>query len=50
MALAFRAFGVSETRFRYSPQRDAENERISELLIGLKKTRKIGGLGSVSCT
>lgn len=27
IALACRAFGVSETCFRYSPKRDEENER-----------------------
>lgn len=34
MALACRAFGVSETCFRYSPKRDDENEMIADLLWG----------------
>ena len=42
-ALACRAFGVSETCFRYSPIRDRENERIADLLIGLTKSRKTWG-------
>nr|WP_189654957.1 hypothetical protein [Paracoccus mutanolyticus] len=31
IALACRAFGVSETCFRYSPKRDDENEMIADL-------------------
>jgi putative transposase len=45
IALACRAFGVSETCFRYSPKRDDENEQIADLLIGLTKTRKTWGFG-----
>jgi len=45
IALACRAFGVSETCYRYSPQRDEENERIAELLIGLTKAHKTWGFG-----
>ena len=45
IALACRAFGVSETCFRYSPKRDNENEQIADLLIGLTKTRKTWGFG-----
>ena len=45
IALACRAFGVSETCFRYSPTRDAENEQIADLLIGLTKNRKTWGFG-----
>ena len=45
IALACRAFGVSETCFRYSPTRDAENEQIADLLISLTKTRKAWGFG-----
>ena len=45
IALACRAFGVSETCFRYSPKRDAENEQIADLLIGLAKARKTWGFG-----
>jgi len=35
-----RAFGVSETCFRYSPKCDDENEQIADLLIGLTNARK----------
>lgn len=35
IALFCRAFGVSETCFRYSLRRDEENEIIVDLLIGL---------------
>lgn len=45
IALACRAFGVSETCFRYSPKRDDENEQIADLLIGLTKARKTWGFG-----
>ena len=31
IALAWRAFGVRETCFRYSPKRDDENEMIADL-------------------
>lgn len=43
IALACRAFGVSKTCFRYNPKRDAENERIANLLVGLTKSRKTWG-------
>ena len=45
IALACRAFGVSETCFRYSPKRDDENEQIADLLIGLTMARKTWGFG-----
>ena len=45
IALACRAFGVSETCFRYSPKRDDENEQIADLLIGLTKARETWGFG-----
>ncbi|HHX90286.1 MAG TPA: IS3 family transposase [Paracoccus sp.] len=45
IALACRAFGVSETCFRYSPTRDAENEQIADLLVGLTRARKTWGFG-----
>ena len=45
IALAFRAFGVSETCYRYSPKHDEENERIAELLIGPRKAHKTWGFG-----
>ena len=35
IALACRAFGVSETCFRYSPKLQDENEQIADLLVGL---------------
>ena len=35
IALACRAFGVSDTCFRCNPKRDDENERIGDLLMGL---------------
>ena len=49
IALACRAFGVSETCFRYSPKRYDENEMIADLLVGLTNVHKtVGhhGLGS----
>jgi putative transposase len=45
IALACRAFGVSETCFRYSPRRDAENEFIADLLEGLTKAHRTWGFG-----
>ncbi len=45
IALACRAFGVSETCFRYSPKRDAENEFIADLLEGLTKAHRTWGFG-----
>ena len=45
IALACRAFGVSETCFRYSPRRDDENEQIAALLVGLTKIHKTRGFG-----
>ena len=41
IALACRAFGVSETCFRYSPRRDEENEMIADLLVGLTNVQMI---------
>ena len=35
IALACRAFGVSETCYRYSPKLKDENEVIADLLVGL---------------
>ncbi len=40
-----RAFGVSETCFRYSPKRDEENELIADLLVGLTNVHKTWGFG-----
>ncbi|CAM3936654.1 HTH-like domain-containing protein [Cereibacter sphaeroides] len=45
IALACRAFGVSETCFRYSPKRDDENEMIADLLVGLTNVHKSWGFG-----
>ena len=44
-ALACRAFGVSETCYRYSPKLKDENEEIADLLVGLTDARKIWGFG-----
>ena len=40
IALACRAFGVSETCYRYSPKLRAENEEIADLLVRLTEARK----------
>ena len=40
IALACRAFGVSETCYGYSPKLDEENERIADLLVGLTQARR----------
>jgi len=45
IALACRAFGVSETCYRYSPQRNADNDEIADLLLGLVKAKKTWGFG-----
>ena len=45
IALACRAFGVSETCYRYSPKLDEENEEIADLLLGLTTARKTWGFG-----
>ncbi len=45
IALACRAFSVSETCFRYSPKRDEENEVIADLLVGLTNVHKTWGFG-----
>ena len=45
IAVACRAFGISETCYRYSPKLDAENERIADLLLGLTRARKNWGFG-----
>ena len=51
IALACRAFGVSETCYRYSPKLKDENEEIADLLVGLTDARKTsGGSGCVFCT
>jgi putative transposase len=40
IALACRAFGVSETCYRYGPKLRAEKEEIADLLTGLTDARK----------
>ena len=45
IALACRAFGVSETCYSYGPKLRAENEQISDLLTGLTDARKTWGFG-----
>ena len=43
IALACRAFGVSEACYRYGPKLRAENEAIADLLTGLTDARKTWG-------
>ena len=45
IALAGRAFCVSETCYRYSPKLDKENERNADLLVGLTQARRGWGFG-----
>ena len=45
IALACRAFGVSETCYRYGPKLKAENEEIADLLVGLTNVHKTWGFG-----
>ena len=45
IALACRAFGVSETCYRFSPKLKDENEEIADLLVGLTDARKTWGFG-----
>ena len=45
IALACRAFGVSETCYRYSPKLRDENEEIVDLLVGLTEARNTWGFG-----
>jgi putative transposase len=45
IALACRAFDVSETCYRYSPKLKDENEVIADLLTGLTDARKTWGFG-----
>jgi hypothetical protein len=44
IALACRAFGISETCYRYSPKLKDENEEIADLLTGLTDARKTRGV------
>ncbi len=45
IALAQRAFGISETCHRYRPKLDDENEQIADLLLGLTSAKNIWGFG-----
>ena len=45
IALACRTFGVRETCYRYSPQSNADNDEIADLLLGLVKVKKTWGFG-----
>ena len=45
VTLACRAFGVSETCYRYSPLLSAENDAIADLLLALTEARKTWGFG-----
>ena len=45
IAQACRAFGVSETCYRYGPKLRAENEETADLLVGLTAPRKTWGFG-----
>ena len=45
IALACRAFGLSETCYRYSPTLSTENELIGDLLVGLTNAHRTWGFG-----
>ena len=45
VALACRAFGVSETCYRYAPKLVGENEEIADMLVGLTSARRNWGFG-----
>ena len=45
IAVACRAFGVSETCYRYGPKLRAENEEIADLMVGLTNAKKTWGFG-----
>lgn len=45
IALACRAFSISETCYRYSPKLSDENDLIADLLVGLTKAKKTWGFG-----
>ena len=45
VALACRAFGLSETCYRYGPKLRVENDEIADLLVGLTDARKTWGFG-----
>ena len=45
VALACRAFGISQTCYRYGPKLKADNDEIADLLLGLTAARKSWGFG-----
>jgi putative transposase len=45
IAVACRAFCLSETCYCYKPLLDHENERIADLLVGLTQARRSWGFG-----
>ena len=45
VALARRSFGLSKTCYNYNPEFQSENERISDVLIGLTNVHKTWGFG-----
>jgi putative transposase len=50
VALACRAFGVSERCYSYERRLKPENERISDLLMGLTRRIEPGALACAFCT
>lgn len=47
IALACRAFDISQTCYRYSPKLNDESEQIADLLLGLTTAKKTWGLRPV---
>ena len=45
IALACRAFGLSQTCYRYGPKLSEDNDQIADLLIGLTRAHKSWGFG-----
>ena len=45
IALACRAFSISETCYRYQPKLSDENELIADWLVTLTTAKKTGGFG-----
>jgi putative transposase len=45
IALACRAFGLSQTCYRYGPKLSEDNDQIADLLIGLTRAHKAWGFG-----
>ena len=46
--LACEAFGLSESAYRYRPQRNVENDRIGEWLVRLTDNHRSWGWGFAS--